>query len=45
MVKSSLAGKLVKCNNSDQVVTDIENPFYGYGYLINKTISVLFNSI
>ena len=38
LVKSSISGKLVKCNNSELMVTDNKNPFYEYGYLINNTI-------
>ena len=41
LVKSSLAGKLVKYNKSDLLITDNENPFYGYGNWINKTIPYL----
>ena len=39
LVKSSISGKLVKCNNnSELMVTDNKNPFYEYGYSINNTI-------
>ena len=38
LVKSSLAGKLVKCNDSVSVEIDNKNPFYKYGFWINNTI-------
>ena len=41
LVKSSLAGKLVKFNNSVSVEIDNKNPFYKYGYWINNTIPYL----
>ena len=41
LVKSSLAGKLVKYNNSELSVIDIKNPFYEYGHWINNTIPYL----
>ncbi len=41
LVKSSLTGKLVKCNNSVSVEIDNKNPFYKYGYLINNSIPYL----
>ena len=41
LVKSSFEGKLVKYNSNDLVFTDSENPFYEYGYWINKTIPFL----
>ena len=41
LVKSSLEGKLVKCNSSDLVLTDSKNPFYEYGHWINNTIPYL----
>ena len=41
LVKSSFAGKLVKCNNSDLVLIDNKNPFYKYGYWINNSIPYL----
>ena len=41
IVKSPLAGKLVKCTNSDLSVIDITSPFNKYSYLINNTIPYL----
>ena len=41
LIKSSLAGKLVKCNNSDLVKIDNKSPFYKYVCLINNTIPYL----
>ena len=41
LVKSSISGKLVKCNNNDLVLIDNKNPFYKYGYWINNTIPYL----
>lgn len=41
LVKSSLAGKLVKYNNNDLVKIDKNNPFSKYGYCINITIPYL----
>ena len=41
LVISSLAGKLVKCNNSDLAKIDNKSPFYKYGYWINNTIPYL----
>ena len=38
LVKSSISGKLVKCNNNDLVLIDNKNPFYKYGYCINNSI-------
>ena len=41
LVKSSISGKLVKCNNNDLVLIDNKNPFYKYGYCINNSIPYL----
>ena len=41
LVKSSYAGKLVKCNNSSLVTFDSKSPFYKYSHWINKTIPYL----
>ena len=41
LVRSSLAGKLVKCNKSDLLIIDNKNPFYKYGNWINNTIPYL----
>ena len=41
LVKSSISGKLVKCNNNDLVLMDINNPFYKYGHWINNSIPLL----
>ena len=41
IVKSPLAGRLVKCTNSDLSVIDITSPFNKYSYLINNTIPYL----
>ena len=41
LVKSSLAGKLVRCNDSDLVSIDNKNAFYEYDYWINNTIPYL----
>ena len=41
LVKSSISGKLVKCNNNDLVLIDNKNPFFKYGYCINNTIPYL----
>jgi tRNA(Ile)-lysidine synthase len=41
LVKSSLAGKLVKYNNSELSVIDVKNPFYEYCHWINNTIPYL----
>ena len=41
LVKSSISGKLVKCNNSDLVIIDNKNPFYKYGHCINNSIPYL----
>lgn len=41
LVKSSLAGNLVKYNNSELSVINVKNPFYEYGHLINNTIPYL----
>ena len=41
LVKSSLAGKLVNCNNSDLVEIGNKSPFYKYGHWINNTIPYL----
>ena len=41
LIISSLAGKLVRCNNSDLVKIDNKSPFYKYGYWINNTIPYL----
>ena len=38
IVKSSLEGKLVNCNNSDVEIIDEKNPFYKYINWINNTI-------
>lgn len=38
IVKSSLEGRLVKCNNSDVEVIDNKDPFYEYVHLINNSI-------
>ena len=40
-MRSSLAGKLVKCNKSDLLILDNKNPFYKYGNWINNTIPYL----
>ena len=41
LVKSSISGKLVKCNNDDLVLIDNKNPFYKYGCCINNSIPYL----
>ena len=41
LVKSQLAGKLIKCNDSDLSVIDNESPFHRYGHCINNTIPYL----
>ena len=41
LVKSSISGKLVKCNNDDLVLIDNKNAFYKYGCCINNTIPYL----
>ena len=41
LIISSLAGKLVRCNNGDLVKIDNKSPFYKYGYWINNTIPYL----
>ena len=41
LVKSSISGKLVKCNNNDLVLIDNKNPFYKYGCWINNSIPYL----
>ena len=41
LVKSSLPGKLCKCNNSDLMVIDNKNPFNKYRNRINNTIPYL----
>jgi len=41
LVKSSIAGKLVKCNKRDLLEIDNKNPFYEHGHFINSTIPFL----
>jgi len=41
LVKSSISGKLVKCNDNDLVIIDNNNPFYKYGCRINNSIPYL----
>ena len=41
LVKSSHAGKLVKCNNGDLVAFDHKSPFHKYSHWINNTIPYL----
>ena len=41
LVKSSISGKLVKCNNNDLVLIDNKNPFFKYGCCINNSIPYL----
>ena len=41
LVKSSISGKLVKCNNNDLVIIDHNNPFYKHGCWINNSIPYL----
>ena len=41
LVQSPIAGKLVKCNNSEFSIVDSKSPFCKYGYWINNTIPYL----
>ena len=41
LVKSSISGKLVKCDNNDLVLIDDDDPFYKYGCWINNSIPYL----
>ena len=41
LIKSSIAGKLVKCSYSNLMFIDNKNPFFEYGHLINNTIPYL----
>tara|TARA_B100000900_G_scaffold288660_1_gene247619 strand:+ start:336 stop:1628 length:1293 start_codon:yes stop_codon:yes gene_type:complete len=41
LIRSSIAGKLVRCNNSDLYVIDNTSPFNKYGEWINNTIPYL----
>ena len=41
LVKSSISGKLVRCNYNDLVLIDDNSPFYKYGCWINNSIPYL----